>query len=61
MKYIQQRQVMSFLQDLIKEHPMRLIKVLFFTFLIFNSCKKAATENKVWVLKRIQNSIVEKG
>lgn len=60
MKSILQRQVIFFLQDLIKERQMRLIKILIFTVLIFSSCKKAATENKSRVLKRIQNSIVGK-
>jgi hypothetical protein len=60
MKFILQQQVTLFLQDLIKEPQMQLIKLVFLTVLIFSSCKNATTENNATLLKRIQNSIVEK-
>jgi antitoxin component YwqK of YwqJK toxin-antitoxin module len=59
MKSILQRQVIFFLQDLIKDRQMRLINILFLFPLIFGSCCNAITENKVAEKKIIKNTFVD--
>ena len=60
MKYTLQRQVIFFLQDLIKDRQMRLINLLLLFLLIFGSCHKAITEKKAAEIKIIKNVFVDK-